>query len=150
MKSSGFRSRRLEEAALPGGWGRPWSRDSSLLAVKWPGRAVTPVWVWPRTHCRGHGLCWWVCQGGVRPALWPGGVGRRAGFGGSPYPLQRLLCLRGQQLLRSVSATLPVSLLHPDIQPRGLPLTSDPPSPRPAPVFPPLLAFISGRRQERK
>lgn len=110
MNSSGFRSRRLEETVLPGAGGGPWSHHSSLLAVRWPRRAVTPVWVWPRTHCQSHGLCWGVCQGCVRPALWPGGVGRGAGFGGLALsPPAAPLSARPVQLLPSVSATLPVS-----------------------------------------
>lgn len=82
MKSSGFRSRRPEETELPGrgaGWGGVHGPATpSLLAVKWPRRAGTPVHClaqgtpgWPPT-LQSHCLCWRVCQGCVRPALWPG------------------------------------------------------------------------------
>ena len=78
-------------------------------------------------------------------------MGRGARFGGLAFsPPAAPLSVRMVQLLRSTSATLPVSLLHPETQPHRLPSLPIRCTPPPSAVFSPLLAFISGRRQERK
>lgn len=61
-------------------------------------------------------------------------MGRGARFGGLAFsPPAAPLSVRMVQLLRSASATLPVSLLHPETQPHrlpSLPIRCAPPSPR--------------------